>query len=191
MRWPRVRSSRPDHNGGVTGRTLMAVHAHPDDEVISTGGTLARYADEGVRTVVVTCTDGSQGFGPSFVNSGEPGHSPADVALTRADELARSCAALGVSNIEMLGYGDSGMAAWKSNEGPNAFCRVEVADAAQRVAQLIEYYRPQVLVTYANNGGSGHPDHVMAHKATVAADEMTGIADKLYFVIRSSAFAER
>src|SRR5665213_1023312 len=162
----------------------MVVHAHPDDEVIPTGGLLAKCADEGIRTVVVTCTDGAQGFGPNFVNSGEPGHS-------RADVLARSCAALGVSNIEMLGYGDSGMAAWKSNEGPNAFCRVEVADAAQRVAQLIEYYRPQVLVTYANNGGSGHPDHVMAHKATVAADEMTGIADKLYFVIRSSAFAER
>src|ERR1700679_1086089 len=129
----------------------MVVHAHPDDEVIPTGGLLAKCTDEGIRTVVVTCTDGAQGLGPNFVNSGEPGHSPADVALTRADELARSCAALGVSNVEMLGYGDSGMAGWKSNEGPNAFCRVEVADAAQRVAQLIEHYRPQVIVTYADN----------------------------------------
>ncbi len=171
--------------------TLMIVHAHPDDEVIPTGGLLARCADEGIRTVLVTCTDGSQGFGPDFVNSGEPGHDPSDVAAVRKIELERSCAALGVTHIELLGYRDSGMEGWEANKHPDAFCRADLEDAAQRLATLIEHYRPDVLITYGNNGGSGHPDHVNAHLITLLADDLTQIASKLYFVIRSSEFAER
>src|SRR3984957_6027924 len=83
----------------MTVRTLMAVHAHPDDEVISTGGILARYAEEGVRTVVVTCTDGSQGFGPGGAQPGEPGHDPDAVANTRRDELNRSGSLPGVDHL--------------------------------------------------------------------------------------------
>lgn len=169
----------------------MAVHAHPDDEVIPTGGLLAKCADEGITTVLVTCTDGAQGFGPNFVNSGEPGHEPSEVARTRLAELERSCEALGVTHLEMLGYGDSGMAGWSSNDEPGVFSRVDLNVAGERVAELIRKYRPQVLVTYADNGGSGHPDHVQAHRATLAADDATEIASKLYFVIRSESFAER
>ena len=111
-----VDAGPPPRLGAMPARTLMAIHAHPDDEVISTGGVLARYADEGVRTVVVTCTDGSQGFGPGRVLPGEPGHDRDAVAKVRKAELERSCAALGVGHLEMLGYRDSGMAGWAGNQ---------------------------------------------------------------------------
>src|SRR5215469_648958 len=110
--------------------TLMAVHAHPDDEVISTGGALARYAAEGVQTVVVTCTDGSQGFGPGGILPGQPGHDLDAVAATRRSELTRSCSALGVSDLETLGYRDSGMAGWAGNDEPSAFCNAPLDEPA-------------------------------------------------------------
>ena len=98
--------------------TLMAVHAHPDDEAISTGGILARYTAEGVRTVLVTCTDGRCGDGPDGVKPGDPGHEPAAVVALRQAELARSCEVLGISHHENLGYRDSGMMGWPQNEAP-------------------------------------------------------------------------
>jgi LmbE family N-acetylglucosaminyl deacetylase len=171
--------------------TLMMVHAHPDDEVIPTGGLLARSADEGITTILVTCTDGSQGFGPEFVNSGEFGHMPEAVAIERRRELEKSCSILGVTHLEMLGYADSGMEGWESNRRPEAFCQVDLDEAAGRLGALIVKYQPDVLVTYANNGGSGHPDHVNAHLITLLADDLTGVSQKLYFVIRSSSFTER
>jgi LmbE family N-acetylglucosaminyl deacetylase len=87
--------------------TLMAVHAHPDDEASSTGGVLARYSDEGVRTIVVTCTNGEFGDGPAGIKPGEDGHDTADVAQTRLAELRESCKHLGVTDLETLGYHDS------------------------------------------------------------------------------------
>lgn len=170
--------------------TALFVHAHPDDEVIPTGGLIALCAQRGIRTVLVTCTDGSQGFGPEFVNSGEPGHDPGSVARQRRAELEESCRILGVSDLELLGYADSGMEGWPSNHDPRAFCRADLKQAAQRVGALIEQYRPQVIVTYPSNGGSGHPDHVNAHLVALAAHEQTQIADKVYFAIRSGAFAD-
>src|ERR1700730_17537132 len=155
-------------------RTLMAVHAHPDDEVISTGGILARYADEGVRTVVITCTDGSQGFGPGGVLPGEPGHDRDAVAETRRAELERSCSVLGVAHLEVLGYRDSGMAGWAANLEPDAFQNVPVDQAAAAVAGLLARYQPDVLVTYDANGGYGHPDHIHTHQVVLAALEGAG-----------------
>lgn len=175
----------------MTVRTLMAVHAHPDDEVISTGGILARYAEEGVRTVVVTCTDGSQGFGPGGAQPGEPGHDPDAVANTRRDELNRSCSLLGVNHLEILGYRDSGMAGWTGNSDPDAFCRVPVARAAEGLAKLIERYQPQVVVTYDENGGYGHPDHIQTHRVTMAALDQSENPAKVYFTARSRTSAER
>src|SRR5262245_60110665 len=89
--------------------TLMAVHAHPDDEVLGTGGILARYADEGIRTVLVTCTNGEQGDGPGGVKPDQPGHDEAQVSSRRLDELRDSVAELGITDLELLGYRDSGM----------------------------------------------------------------------------------
>jgi LmbE family N-acetylglucosaminyl deacetylase len=159
----------------------MAVHAHPDDEASGTGGVLARYADEGIRTVLVTCTDGRCGEGPGGVKPGEPGHDPAAVATARQAELEASCAILGVTHLELLGYADSGMAGSSTNDVPVSFWKTPVEDAAGRLAELIERYRPDVVVTYDPNGFYGHPDHIQAHRITMAAVESTGSTAKVYW----------
>lgn len=144
--------------------TLMAVHAHPDDEATGTGGVLARYAAEGIRTVLVTCTDGACGDGPGGVKPGATGHDPAAVALIRRQELEASCGVLKVSDLEMLDYADSGMMGWPSNDAPGSFWRTPVEEGAARLAELMRHYRPDVVVTYDENGFYGHPDHIQAHR---------------------------
>lgn len=171
--------------------TLMAVHAHPDDESNSTGGTLARYASEGVRTVVVTCTNGEFGDAPGHVKPGEPGHDPDDVARLRLDELKIACDALGVAHVETLGYRDSGMRDWPQNEHPDAFHQQSVDTVAARVVELFEQFRPQVVVTYFDNAGYNHPDHLHAHDVTRAAIKASGIPSKLYLIARPRSYRER
>jgi len=161
--------------------TLLAVHAHPDDEATGTGGVLARYAAEGFTTIVVTCTDGRCGDGPGGVKPGEPGHDPEAVAATRAAELEASCAVLKVTHSHRLGYHDSGMVGWPTNEAPGSFWTTPVAEAAERLAALIRTYRPDVVVTYDENGGYGHPDHIQAHRVTMAAVELVGDVPKVYW----------
>jgi N-acetyl-1-D-myo-inositol-2-amino-2-deoxy-alpha-D-glucopyranoside deacetylase len=161
--------------------TLMCVHAHPDDEAISTGGVLARYASEGIETVLVTCTNGELGDAPGGIKPGEPGHVAAEVVALRRAELEASCRVLGVGHLELLGYRDSGMMGWPSNDTPSAFWHADVTAAAVRLGALIERFRPQVVVTYDENGFYGHPDHIQAHRVTVRACEATGIPDKLYY----------
>lgn len=161
--------------------TLMAVHAHPDDEATGTGGVLARYAAEGVRTVLVTCTDGGCGDGPGGVKPGEAGHEPAAVVLMRRQELEASCEVLKISALETLGYADSGMMGWASNDAPGAFWRTPVEEGAARLAELMRRYRPDVVVTYDENGFYGHPDHIQAHRITMAALELSGLTPKVYW----------
>jgi LmbE family N-acetylglucosaminyl deacetylase len=171
--------------------TLMAVHAHPDDEATGTGGILARYAAEGVRTVLVVCTDGAQGDGPGGVKPGAPGHDPAAVVEMRRSELQKSCEILGVSDVEMLGYPDSGMMGWDTNDAPGAFWQTPVELAAERLAELMRAYGPDVVVTYDENGFYGHPDHIQAHRITMAAVAATDIPAKVYWTtIPRSRFAE-
>jgi len=160
--------------------TLMAVHAHPDDEASSTGGVLAAYSDQGVRTVVVTCTNGEFGDGPAGLKPGEEGHDTADVAQTRLDELREAAKHLGVTDLELLGYHDSGMPEWEYRNSPDAFCNVPLENVIDRIASLIEKYRPQVVITYDPDGAYQHPDHVHAARAGIGAVEKTGIPAKLY-----------
>jgi LmbE family N-acetylglucosaminyl deacetylase len=160
--------------------TLMAVHAHPDDEASSTGGVLATYSGQGIRTVVVTCTNGEFGDAPGGVKPGQDGHDGQEVAQLRLAELRESCAILGVTDVETLGYHDSGMPEWDYKDRPEAFCNIPEADVATRIGGLIERYRPQVVVTYDANGPYQHPDHVHAARAAVAAVAATGIPAKLY-----------
>ena len=109
--------------------TLMAVHAHPDDEATGTGGILAKAAAEGIETVLVTCTDGRCGDAPGGVKPGDPGHDPAAVVEMRRAELERSCAILGVKHLELLGFGDSGMMGWPTpTRRPAAFWGTSVDD---------------------------------------------------------------
>jgi LmbE family N-acetylglucosaminyl deacetylase len=171
--------------------TLMAVHAHPDDEASSTGGVLAKYADEGVRTVVVTCTNGEFGDTPAGLKPGDDGHNEEEVAQIRLAELKESCEYLGVTNLEMLGYHDSGMPDWEYKHRPDAFCNVPVQDVAVRISGLIEQYRPQVVITYDDKGAYQHPDHVHASLAAAAAVAATGIPAKLYLTaMRRSEWQE-
>jgi LmbE family N-acetylglucosaminyl deacetylase len=171
--------------------TLMAVHAHPDDEASSTGGVLARYSSEGVRTVVVTCTNGEFGDTPGGVKPGADGHDEEQVAQIRLAELRESAKHLGVTDLELLGYHDSGMLEWEYKGRPDAFCNVPVATVSARIAGLIEQYRPQVVVTYDENGGYQHPDHVHAARCAAAAVAGTGIPAKLYLTaMRISLWAK-
>ncbi|SEG96992.1 N-acetylglucosaminyl deacetylase, LmbE family [Nonomuraea solani] len=173
--------------------TLMVVHAHPDDECLSTGGILARYAEEGIRTVLVTCTNGEQGDDQEGRKPGEAGHDDAAVAERRLAELRESVAHLGIDHLELLGYRDSGMEGWEGNGHAEAFANVPVETAAAKLAALMEHYRPQVVVTYDETGGGGygHPDHVQTHRITVAATESTGIPDKLYYTAIPRAAIKR
>jgi LmbE family N-acetylglucosaminyl deacetylase len=169
--------------------TLMAVHAHPDDEASSTGGVLAVYSDQGIRTVVVTCTNGEFGDAPGGVKPGENGHEEQAVAQLRLAELRQSCKILGVTELEVLGYHDSGMAEWDYKDRPEAFCNIPLADVAARIGGLIETYRPQVVIAYDDQGMYQHPDHVHSSLAAQAAVAGTGIPAKLYLSsIRGSDF---
>ena len=161
--------------------TLMAVHAHPDDEAIGTGGILARYAAEGVRTVLVTCTNGELGDAPGGLKPGDPGHDETVVVPLRRRELEASCEVLGVSHLELLGYHDSGMAGWPQNDAPSCFWRTPVQEPARRLADLMRTYEPQVVVTYDENGFYGHPDHIQANRVTHAAVAECGLPAKLYY----------
>lgn len=152
--------------------TLMIVHAHPDDECISTGGVLPRYSAEGVRTVLVTATGGEEG---------EIVLPELDLSIVRehfrdfrAAELQQSAIILGVSNLEFLGYRDSGMVGTEANNNPACFHMADPDEAIGRLVRLVRQYRPQVLMTYNEVGGYGHPDHIACHKTTVAAFEAAG-----------------
>jgi len=171
--------------------TLMAVHAHPDDEASSTGGVLAKYSDEGVRTVLVTCTNGEFGDTPAGIKPGDDGHDELEVAQIRLAELRESCKYLGVTHLELLGYHDSGMPDWEYKHRPDAFCNVPEHDVAVRISGLIEQYRPQIVITYDDKGAYQHPDHVHASRAAAAAVAGTGIPAKLYLTaMRRSEWQE-
>src|ERR1700748_424299 len=109
--------------------TLMAVHAHPDDEA-SGGGILASYSDQGVQTIVVTCTNGEFGDAPGGIKPGQEGHDPQEVAQLRLAELRQSVKILGVTHLETLGYRDSGMIEWAYKADAGAFCNVPLDEVS-------------------------------------------------------------
>src|SRR5262245_35881528 len=149
--------------------TVMAVHAHPDDESISTGGVLARYAEEGVRTVLVTCTGGEVG------EIADPGlATPETLVEVRRRELGQACEILRVGKLHLLGYRDSGMMGTPDNEHPASFYQASMEEATGRLVALVRRERPQVLVTYDERGFYGHPDHIRANQITVAAFDAAG-----------------
>jgi LmbE family N-acetylglucosaminyl deacetylase len=160
--------------------TLMAVHAHPDDEASSTGGVLAYYSDQGVQTIVVTCTNGEFGDAPGQVKPGDDGHDEQTVAELRLAELRQSAKILGVSHLELLGYHDSGMPDWEYKDRPDAFCNVPLDVVADRIAGLIRQYQPQVVISYDPKGMYQHPDHVHAALSAAAAVAKAGTPAKLY-----------
>ena len=160
--------------------TLMAVHAHPDDEALGTGGVLVRYAREGIRTVLVTCTNGEFGDMPGGIKPDQPGHDPEEVVRIRRGELDAAAKTLGVTHIERLGYRDSGMMGWPQNDDDRSFWHTPVDEAAGKLVEIFERYRPDVVVTYDDRGFYGHPDHIQTHRVTMRAVERTDIPRKVY-----------
>lgn len=144
--------------------TLLCVHPHPDDESIACGGVLARYADEGIRTVVVTCTGGEEGDNLAGIDLGTE-----QLVDHRRRELADALAALGVQAGHQLGYRDSGMNDTPPNDHADSFHRADVEVAAAALATIIRAERPQVVVSDDANGSYGHPDHVKANRVTLRA----------------------
>ena len=145
--------------------TLLLVHAHPDDEAISTGGVMLRAHTDGHRVVLVTATRGEEG---EIHNMDEAATRPR-LAEVRTEELRRSGEILGVDRQEFLGYRDSGMAGTPANEHPDSFHAAPLHEAAGRLAAVLREERPEVVVTYTPDGTYGHPDHIKAHHTTVAA----------------------
>ena len=165
-------------------RRLLLVHAHPDDETIGNGATMAKYAAGGAHVTLVTCTLGEEGE----VLDPDLAHLAADkedaLGLHRLGELATALEALGVRDSRFLGgpgrYRDSGMMGLPTNERPDAFWQADLDEAAGHLVMVIREVRPQVLVTYDENGGYGHPDHIQAHRVAVRAAELA--ADPAYGV---------
>jgi LmbE family N-acetylglucosaminyl deacetylase len=139
--------------------TVVAFHAHPDDEVLLTGGTLARLAAEGHRVVVVVATDGATG-----------------APNTRLDEFRRSATILGAARAEHLGYADSGHGSLLYPDPPGRvrFVRADVGEAAGRLAALLREEHADLLLSYDQGGGYGHRDHVRVHEVGARAAELTG-----------------
>ncbi len=147
--------------------TLMAVHAHPDDELIGTGGVLARYSHEGVNTVLVTCTRGEVGeIHDPDLNEEEARPRLGDIRIA---ELNCALEIIGVKHSEQLGYRDSGMIGTPDNEDPRCFNKADLGEATGKLVRLVRQYKPDVITTYNEIGGYGHPDHINAHRIAVAA----------------------
>jgi N-acetyl-1-D-myo-inositol-2-amino-2-deoxy-alpha-D-glucopyranoside deacetylase len=162
-------------------RSLLLVHAHPDDESIGTGATMAKYAAEGARVTLVTCTLGELG---EIIPPALQHLLPDELGEYRIGELARACAALGVSDHRFLGgagrWRDSGMMGLPDNDDPRCFWQANVDEAAAALAAIAEEVAADVIATYDANGFYGHPDHIQAHRVAWRAHEMTGRAAKFY-----------
>ena len=159
---------------------LLLVHAHPDDETIGTGATMAHYAAQKTLVTLVTCTLGEEG--EILVPELEHLASDREDALGphRIGELAAACEALRVSDHRFLGgpgrWRDSGMMGTPQNDDPGCFWQADFDEAVRELVAVIREVRPQVVVTYDSNGGYGHPDHIQAHRVTVAAFDAAGDA---------------
>ena len=148
--------------------TIVFFHAHPDDEVLLTGGSMARASAEGSRVVLVVATNGEHGEVPEDLAEGET------LVDRRRRETECSAEVLGVHHVLWLGYSDSGMTGWDQNANPDSFWQADVEEAGARLAKLLAAEHADVLVTYDWHGGYGHPDHVQAHRVGHRAVALAG-----------------
>ena len=165
----------------MTQPSLLLVHAHPDDESIGTGAAMARYAAEGARVTLVTCTRGELG---EIIPPALQYLLPDELGEYRIGELEAACEALGVSDHRFLGgagrWRDSGMMGLPDNEDPRCFWQANVDEAAAALKTVIDEVEADVIVTYDANGFYGHPDHIQAHRVAKRAHQLTGQRAKFY-----------
>ena len=153
----------------MTSRRLLFVHAHPDDEASKGAATAARYADEGAEVVLVTCTGGEAG---DVLNPSAEAVTPEDMPSVRAAELAAAVDAIGFTRTHGLGYVDSGLPEDPADVPEGTFARVPLDEPSTAFAELLRKERPHVVVTYPEDGGYPHPDHIMTHLMTVRGMEL-------------------
>ncbi|MFP5218975.1 MAG: PIG-L deacetylase family protein [Actinomycetes bacterium] len=151
--------------GRLDGRTVVVLHAHPDDEAVFTGATVRRLADRGARVVLVTATAGEMGT-PRFAVD--------DIAAVRRAELERAAEELGVARLVLLGRRDSGLPGWESTAHPDALLRADLRALGTTLARLVEREQAEAVVTYDADGIYGHPDHVAVHLVGRYAAGLTG-----------------
>src|SRR5262245_9929778 len=156
--------------------SLLTVHAHPDDETISTGGVMARYSRAGNRVVCVTCTGGEQG--EIVIPDMDTPENHAQLREIREEELRRALEHLGPIHHRWLGYIDSGMMGTPENELPGTFWQADLDEAAGRLVRIIRETRPQVVVGYNDFGSYGHPDHIRSAQVAKLAFERAGDASQ-------------
>ena len=152
--------------------TLMTVHAHPDDECIGTGGTMAKAVEQGKRVVLVTCTRGE--MGEIVVPEMDTPDNHRRLGEIRAGELERAMRHLGVTEWENLGYRDSDMMGRAGNRDARCFWQANLDEAIGRLVFLVRTYQPDVITTYNDFGGYGHPDHIRTHLVAVGAFARAG-----------------
>ena len=155
---------------GPMRRTLVSFHAHPDDEAIATGGSLARAAEEGHRVVLVVATRGEHGeVDDGFLDDGET------LADRRVQETEAAAEILGIERVVFLGYRDSGMAGTAENDLPGSFWTADLDEASARLAAILEEEQAEVLTVYDDHGGYDHPDHIKVHRVGVRAAELAAV----------------
>ena len=165
-------------NRPYEGIRILLVHAHPDDETINNGATMALYADRGAQVTLVTCTRGEEGEvlvpGLSHLASTEQDL----LGSHRETELALAMKALGISDYRFLGapsrkFRDSGMMGTEANNRPDVFWQADLDTAAKILVEVVEEVKPHILITYDEIGGYGHPDHIQAHRVAMRASELS------------------
>lgn len=176
-------STREVHPHDSSRPCLLAVHAHPDDEASKGAPTVAKYAAQGVHTVLVCCTGGEEGDlqNPSLRDPGQPFHglSPDEERQVMADlrpqELKLATDIIGYHSVHMLGYRDSGMAGSESNQNPDCFHMADLDEATERLVRIIRAEKPHVILTYNDDqSGYPHPDHLRVHDVSVLAFQRAG-----------------
>lgn len=165
--------------------TIVFVHAHPDDEASSTGGTAMRAAEDGHRVVIVTCTNGDHGSRPDDLAEGET------LVDRRRAETARSIELLGAHRHVWLGYADSGMTGWDQNAAEGAFWSASVDEAGERLAAILREEAADVVVVYDWHGGYGHPDHIQVHRVGHRAAELAGVTRVLESTFNRDAWTRQ
>ena len=159
-----------------SGKKLLVVFAHPDDETFACGGTIAKYANYGVEVALICATRGEAGeINDSSISKNTP------LGEIREQELKHASKVLGIKTIHFLGYRDSGMNGSPDNHHPLALCQADQKEVSKRVGKIIRDFIPDVIITFDPNGGYGHPDHVAIHQATLTAHKSHEIG-KLYYV---------
>lgn len=166
--------------------TLVCFHAHPDDEAIATGGTMALASAAGHRVVLIVATDGELGF----TVEGEA-ETPEALGAFRRAETQAAASILGAHRVEFLGYHDSGMAGESSNDDPACFAQADVDETAERVAAILREERADVFTIYDDHGGYGHPDHIAVHTVGTRAGELAEVPSVVWATMNRDKIREQ